>query len=156
MHCSTFIISDGPLFVTLVLGMWFEKFKIWLKAEDIYFKKMTINSSHYTEIWNVFVYSCYEFCIVLPSIGTIAFVNCNASTSLMGGVRPENKQHMCSSLHLFTHVLYPWCKKIILCWPKVPQILYFPNIFLSFLGLAYLTPLGCPLRFKNCQKKVEP
>ena len=26
--------------------------------------------------------------------------------------------------------------------------IYFSNIFIYFLGLAYFTPLGCPLRFK--------
>ncbi len=26
--------------------------------------------------------------------------------------------------------------------------IYFSNIFISFLGLAYFTPLGCPVKFK--------
>ncbi len=32
------------------------------------------------------------------------------------------------------------------CCKEAP--IYFSNIFISFLGLAYFTPLGCPLRFK--------
>ncbi len=36
---------------------------------------------------------------------------------------------------------------LILIWIKEAPI-YFSNIFISLLGLAYFRPLGCPLKFK--------
>ena len=63
-----------------------------------------------------------------------------------------------SQMALFRFRLFSQCRCLnlgyaILLWRSVNLFyyceapIYFSNIFISFLGLAYYTPLGCSLRF---------
>ncbi len=50
-------------------------------------------------------------------------------------------------VYFFNTITFHPIKWYISCYKEAP--IYFSNIFISFLGLAYFTPLGCPVKFKN-------